>query len=208
MADFGIVYCVTRLLDGARYIGITTRPLSERWSAHVSASRRKRSRFCQAIRSDGRNGFILSVVEEDVPTESLPARERHWIAKLDTFEAGLNGNRGGSTCPKRKSGFIRTAERLAKESGACLNTARRWVREGSNRSAARVYRGHGATGTRIFNRWHDMAAKGGLSPEWRDFGRFSRDIAALATPGHRISRIETAQPWGPENVTLRRYGSA
>lgn len=209
MADHGLVYCVTRLSTGQRYVGVTIRTVEGRWAKHVSASCRGAAPLPTAIRADGPDGFALSILERDIPVRDIPDRERHWIATLGTvFPGGLNANRGGGSTTRNRAGVARRARELQDETGACFNTAKRWVREGRAPAAARVYRKHGRTGSRAFVRWHDMKRKGGLSPEWSDFDRFARDLVSLIPPaGYRLGRADRGQPWGPDNITLERYGA-
>lgn len=204
MADTGIIYCVTRRATGQRYVGLTTFPLWERWTGHVAECGRLTSKFAAAIRADGRDGFDLATLEADVPVDLLPARERHWIAALDTFANGLNGNRGGSSPRRQREGLLRQAEQVAKDRGVCLNTARRWVREGRVRDAARAYSRNGATGTDLFKRWHGLRRRGGsVSDQWRHFERFVADVAKAGyEPSLRIQRISRSEPWGPNNFRL------
>ena len=98
---FGIVYLITNLLDGKKYVGQTTRTLEERFSEHVEAD----SLLGRAIQRDGAENFSREVLVECETPEELDAQERFYIKKLDCkHPKGYNLTDGGrcSRSPKTK----------------------------------------------------------------------------------------------------------
>ena len=98
---FGIVYLITNLLDGKKYVGQTTRTLEERFSEHAEAD----SLLGRAIQRDGTENFSREVLSECETPEELDAQERFYIKKLDCKHPhGYNGTDGGrrSRQPKTK----------------------------------------------------------------------------------------------------------
>ena len=98
---FGIVYLITNLLDGKKYVGQTTRTLEERFSEHAEAE----SLLGNAIRKYGEENFSHEVLAECETPEELDAQERFYIKKLDCkHPKGYNNTDGGrrSRSPKTK----------------------------------------------------------------------------------------------------------
>lgn len=147
----GVVYCAEQTSTGLRYVGVTTHYLADRWAQHLANAPASRSPLARAICADP--AFDLRTLEEAASSE-LADRERHWIATLGTLAPrGLNANRGGALGGRRGTGFFAKADAIVARDGVCLNTARRWVREGRAGGAARCYSSHGATGSRLFRYW-------------------------------------------------------
>ena len=89
-----IIYVITNLLNGKKYVGQTTRTLEERFSEHKFC---KDSYIGKAIRKYGEENFKAEVLEECSTLEELNEREKYWIAKLNTLVPnGYNLNGGGS----------------------------------------------------------------------------------------------------------------
>lgn len=98
---FGIVYLITNLLDGKKYVGQTTRTLEERFSEHSEAD----SLLGRAIQRDGAENFSREVLAECETPEELDAQEKFYIKKLDCkHPKGYNNTDGGrrSRSPKTK----------------------------------------------------------------------------------------------------------
>ncbi|MBR0261137.1 MAG: helix-turn-helix domain-containing protein [Selenomonadaceae bacterium] len=98
---FGIVYLITNLLDGKKYVGQTTRTLEERFSEHAEAE----SLLGNAICKYGAENFSREVLAECETPEELDAQERFYIKELDCkHPKGYNNTDGGrrSRSPKTK----------------------------------------------------------------------------------------------------------
>ena len=76
---YGVVYVITNLITGMKYVGKTTRTIKKRFSEHASA----KNHLGNAIRKYGRENFKIEVLEECETPEQLDEREIYWIAKLD-----------------------------------------------------------------------------------------------------------------------------
>ena len=101
---FGIVYLITNLLDGKKYVGQTTRTLEERFSEHSEAD----SLLGRAIQRDGAENFSREVLAECETPEELDTQERFYIKKLDCKHPhGYNGTDGGGRSRKSKQSVAR-----------------------------------------------------------------------------------------------------
>ena len=92
-----IVYLVTNLTNGKRYVGKTKRDLGQRWREHVTHShgRSEEMALYVAIRKHGADAFELSVLEECSSEETLNEAEKRWIRELGTFRREYNMTEGG-----------------------------------------------------------------------------------------------------------------
>lgn len=118
----GIVYLITNLVNGKRYVGITTRPLNQRWTSHLAQSKRHPRRpICAAIRKYGRDSFKIEQIDVSDSSACLKQLEIHWIACLETKKStkGYNATLGGDGT----SGQIFSASTRAKMSAASKRRA-------------------------------------------------------------------------------------
>lgn len=90
--NFSCIYCWENLVNGKRYIGQTVRFYDRmlryrngHFNPHMKA----------AIDKYGIENFDITIVEKDVPTESLNEREQYWI---DYYEC-CNPDKGYNICP-------------------------------------------------------------------------------------------------------------
>lgn len=132
-----IVYLVTNLKNGKRYVGKTKRDLEKRWREHVTHSHGGSDEMAlyRTIQKHGAESFELSVLEECVDEDALDEAEKRWIRELGTFRREYNMTEGGDGL----KGYRHTAETRAKMSAS---------RKGKKRSAearanmSRAQKGH------------------------------------------------------------------
>jgi len=105
-----IVYCAINRVNGMKYVGITSRKLSDRKYGHLkmaSDGKGSPASIWEAIRQHGKDNFSFEIIEKTSDIESLREREKYWIKHLNTLTPnGYNQNKGGS---------ITTADEYAKE---------------------------------------------------------------------------------------------
>lgn len=101
-----VVYQVTNIETGNRYIGATTCGAEKRWKEHVYAASSKRSSLsvlCRAIRKYGKDKFQLTVLERCADWPETAAAEVRWIAELQPEYNATSGGEG-------VVGYVFTAE--------------------------------------------------------------------------------------------------
>lgn len=82
-----IVYVITNLVTGKKYVGKSTRTLPERWKEHKSEARqcRKDWTLYREMRELGFEQFSIEVLGECEYQDRLNRMERRFIRELDTI---------------------------------------------------------------------------------------------------------------------------
>lgn len=93
----GKIYLVTNKLNGMQYVGQTVRTVEERMKEHFQPSSAKTELLAAAIQKDGRENFIVEVLEEGITDyRELSYREVFYVATLRTvYPDGYNRTPGG-----------------------------------------------------------------------------------------------------------------
>lgn len=93
---FGVIYVITNLVNGKRYVGQTTKTAEWRFNKHCLHSQYK-SRVNAAIRKHGRDSFIVATIDQAANRSELDALEIEHIKALRTMEPefGYNVAPGG-----------------------------------------------------------------------------------------------------------------
>lgn len=102
MSNQGKIYCAHCIFTGKKYIGQTRRRLlCNRIASHFADANNGygRSKFYNALRKYGRDGFIWGIIEE-CELYLLNNREIYWIAEYKTVENGYNLSPGGGQPPE------------------------------------------------------------------------------------------------------------
>jgi group I intron endonuclease len=98
----GIIYLVRNKINGKVYVGQSIKPLSIRWTQHVSDAKHNTGckLIARAIRKYKREAFEVSVLASGVQGPELDALEKEWIAKLRSadLQYGYNRTIGGTGC--------------------------------------------------------------------------------------------------------------
>ena len=124
-----LVYCITNLANGKKYIGQTIRSIEERWHEHSKPS--NDSIIGRAIRKYGVNSFQLDTLETSDSLENLNLLEEQLIKAHNTISPkGYNISYGGdnkalSDTTKQKLSKINLGKKLTDTHKASLARAGR-----------------------------------------------------------------------------------
>ena len=89
---YGVIYVITNLLTGMKYVGQTTQPVEVRFGKHMKSD----FLIGRAIRHDGVENFTVEVIEECETLKQLNEREKFWIAFFNCMAPnGYNLTDGG-----------------------------------------------------------------------------------------------------------------
>lgn len=87
------VYCLTNMINGKKYIGITKQEINKRWRNGLGY--KKPTRIGSAIARYGWSNFKKEVIFDNLTKEQAGKLEIEYIAKLDTINTGYNVQEGG-----------------------------------------------------------------------------------------------------------------
>lgn len=97
---YGVIYLISNLVNGKKYVGQTTRTVEERFKEHAAAD----SAIGKAIQKYGVENFRYGVIVTCYSKEELDAQEIHYIAALKSkVPTGYNLTDGGDGiqgCPQ------------------------------------------------------------------------------------------------------------
>lgn len=101
-----IVYCVTNVKNGKRYVGWTNKTLEQRWKMHVRNAlvRKRKFLLSEAIRKHGPGDEVwtLEILQEVTTPEGAKLLEVKFIAEFNTNHLagghGYNMTPGGDGC--------------------------------------------------------------------------------------------------------------
>lgn len=128
-----IVYLVTNLKNGKRYVGKTKRDLERRWYEHVYHTHGGSDEMAlyRAIRKHGAESFEKTVLEECTSEEELDVAEKKWIRELGTFQHEYNMTEGGDGLKGYKHTEATKAKMSESRKGAKNhNYGKKWGRSG------------------------------------------------------------------------------
>jgi len=92
------VYKAENMLNGKVYVGVTTKPVVQRWKCHVSSAKTNNLALGAAIRKYGEESFELSSLEECKTKNQMLEKEKFWIGELNSYANtghGYNMTLGG-----------------------------------------------------------------------------------------------------------------
>jgi group I intron endonuclease len=172
-----IVYLVTNLLNGFRYVGVTIRPLEARWKEHAQRSKQNaKFKLGRAIQKYGPSAFLVEVLCELDDCDDLLEAERIFVANLGTHGAnGYNMTPGGERPPTLVKEIAARGGRTRSErirGPAHPNYGRKWSAESREKHLAAIRRNAGDTSIR--QRLSEAQKK-----SWQDPASRERRVSAL-----------------------------
>jgi hypothetical protein len=124
------IYIITNTLNNHRYIGMTSKSLSSRWSLHKADARRnKQYHLHRAIRKYGEENFKIELLEETnvISLQDLGNIEIEWIKKLNpeyNMTTGGEGHTGISLSGEKNGMFNRKHTQESKEKMSANRTGK------------------------------------------------------------------------------------
>lgn len=93
------IYMLTNKITGKAYIGQTSESARRRFQYHQKAARKgSKALIHEALRKYGKDNFDLTVLDSDIPVETVDNCEIYWIRKLKTrMPDGYNMQGGGKS---------------------------------------------------------------------------------------------------------------
>jgi group I intron endonuclease len=91
-----VIYEVTNVLTGMKYIGATSKTLEDRKRDHIQKARKKvGGDFQNALRTYGKEAFEWVQVDTANSANELADKEKEYVIKYDAKDNGYNADRGG-----------------------------------------------------------------------------------------------------------------
>lgn len=94
-----VIYSITNVATGKKYIGQTTQGLARRKGEHIYRFNlgERDHKLYQSMRKHGVENFKFEVIETCASIAELDERERFWIAHFNSFNRGYNMTCGGDS---------------------------------------------------------------------------------------------------------------
>lgn len=216
----GLIYQITNIVTGQIYIGLTTTPLSVRWSRHVSSAlnNKSSSKLAKSIREYGPDSFSFAVLEDNICEDILPLKEKKWIQKLCSKGAdGLNTTNGGELGwghekeivyeGKKYDSVSKAAQSISKKTGFAEHVIIRRIRNNEHLpSVARKHSKHPDAGSNLWRRWKQLIRdtklnirSGEVADEWLEYDNFKNDTFKTFKSELCLTRKDETLPWGKNN---------
>lgn len=115
----GSIYLIRCEITEQLYVGRTVKKIERRFKDHVKYALKHPEvsfKLASALRKYGAENFVVSELEK-CAREMLPEREQFWVAKLDTFENGLNSTPGGESGYMSETARAKLSERMLGRNG-------------------------------------------------------------------------------------------
>lgn len=97
-----LIYCIKNIINNKEYVGLTTRPLKERWKQHIYESNKQDSwewntPLGNAIKKYGKDSFQVFVLEHCISIDEMKQKEIQLIKERKSLasETGYNLTLGG-----------------------------------------------------------------------------------------------------------------
>lgn len=126
------VYEITNMVNGKKYIGITSRSIEERFQEHISRAKAgmRNNRLYIAMRKYGIKSFVVRNIMQTTGEDEVRELETKYINKCDSYKNGYNCNLGGHgflTFPdeiKKKISAGQIGKVISMEARAKMSTAK------------------------------------------------------------------------------------
>lgn len=222
----GIIYLVTHIESGKKYIGLTIQTLERRWKHHIeqaiSGRIKTEESLHHAIRKYGAEAFEIHQIDEGTSKRDLEDKERCWIIKLKTlvpsgYNISTGGVSGGSNRKKididdQVFGSVgQAAAYLSETRNISLSAAKKRISQGKINVKAPAKRGESLIKTKSYRAWSQII-HGAINPRsksyipgleiyepWRDFKYFLSEVGHPPQDNMAFSRLNKSEGFFPDN---------
>lgn len=221
----GIIYCITHKASGKQYVGLTIQSLERRWKYHQEQAAagyiKGDGSLHAAIREFGGDAFEMRQIDAGCSKVDLEAKERQWIATLNTvaphgYNLDPGGVSGGSnTKPvtyggKRFPSVHAAALYLMQEKGIGYEAAKKRLSVGRPDVKKPAKPGESLVKTKLYKTWSniihgatnpgakDYIVGASVCDAWKDFDAF-RESVGDAPEGMCFARKDKNKPYCPSN---------
>ena len=192
-----MVYVIENQNNGRKYVGITTKPLRERWAYHIHTSKKGTAVLSRAIRKHGPHSFSIESIETCHDETELRLRETHWIKSLGTFvkDGGYNMTWGGDGIFGYKhTDKAKAAMSLARKGDKNHNYGKSWGKtEWSDAEKKMMSEKHGGKNNPMFGKNHSEEARTKISAALRKRVRKVTAVDQLDLDGNFVATFKSAQ---------------
>jgi group I intron endonuclease len=91
------IYRITNKVNGKFYIGKTTKPVEQRFKAHIKNHKKQNTYLYHAMRKYGIDQFFVEQLEVVEDKTQLNQKEKYWISELHPNYNMTVGGDGGNT---------------------------------------------------------------------------------------------------------------
>jgi hypothetical protein len=217
----GSIYIIAGPRPEHRYVGLTEMAEAEQkliqhiQGAHSDIESSRPVRI--AINTIGQTNFSIKIIEDNIPSDKLGDRERHWISEKNTrVPNGLNatagGERGGRLNPTTFMGenFHSIAEAgrdYGREHGYEPYTVERCIRSGKPLPAKQRKVSYDLdAGTHFFRCWKSLIndtnagrRAGTVCHRWKEYRNFKADMFDGYAKDLKLFRIDKGKEWSKRN---------
>ena len=113
-----IIYTITNLINGKKYVGQTIHSMNQRMTGHKAAAKTNSYPLYHAFKKHGLASFVIEEIDRATSVDELNEKEVYWINVFDTlspngYNLKLGGNGGGchSEESKKKIGLANSGKR-------------------------------------------------------------------------------------------------
>lgn len=216
----GKIYLIDNICTHEKYVGLTVMSLENRWWHHLRSAFDSMSNtpLHKSIRKFGKDNFKITCIEENIPQDILPEKEKYWIETLGTITPnGYNVLEGGQTGGGRRKKivyegveYISVAQAtylLSQKTGLPEHVvAKRLLANEKMPVKARVHSKHPDAGSSLWRRWKQLIRdtrlnirNGEVSSEWLEYDNFKKDTLKTYNPALCLTRKDETLPWGKNN---------
>ncbi|MBD8665726.1 GIY-YIG nuclease family protein [Rhizobium sp. CFBP 8752] len=231
----GMIYLITHIETGKKYIGLTVQSIERRWVYHQQQARagwiKSLEGLHAAIREFGPDGFVVEAIDGGETKIDLETKERAWIKKhYSLVPAGFNISTGGGsggvgakplTLDGIRFASIRLAvAHLSETREISFEAAKARLLKGRTDVRKPAAKGESKVGTSAYKAWsrirHGVMNPNSkefiegvtLCPAWHDPRTFIDDVGQPPDGGMAFVRLDKTLGYFPENCRWMRRSEA